>query len=277
MKKKILTQEIPLGDHGFIGVLCLNRPERRNALDQEMLIELNQVLKKWRKGPCRMLLLLGKGSHFCSGFDLNEIRKQKRHREKSLGYLEKLFRSLAGFPVPTVSIVHGHVTAGGVVLSASCDYTLAHEASRFSLTEGKLGFASGITYPLLLRRMDLNTLNEMILLGRTMEPTKLLQRGFLLETGGWKALDGAFWRMVEETLLIDRVAQEEFKRFLSKEGYYQFPKEKEWAKARALLKKMLRRKPVLDRVETFLTQGSLGAEVPKLSPWAPSRWIQGTL
>src|SRR5215470_17972364 len=94
-------------------VLTLNRPEKRNALNQPMIEALNRTLIELEGDKeIRALLLRGEGASFCAGVDLKEVDEQGGgHNPTSL---EFVFGRLERFPVPTIASVQGAALAGGM-------------------------------------------------------------------------------------------------------------------------------------------------------------------
>lgn len=106
--------------HPNYAVLTLNRPEKRNALNQPLIEALNQALAQFENDrEIRALLLRGEGASFCAGIDLKEVDETSGvHNPTSL---ESVFGRLERFPVPTIAAVQGAALAGGLELALHCD------------------------------------------------------------------------------------------------------------------------------------------------------------
>ncbi len=119
-------------------VLTLNRPEKRNALNQPLIEALNSALAQFEGDKeVRALLLRGEGSSFCAGIDLKEVDEAAgAHNPTSL---EFVFGRLERFPVPTIAAVHGAALAGGLELALHCDLRIASENARLGMTLGRVG------------------------------------------------------------------------------------------------------------------------------------------
>src|SRR5258708_21054140 len=114
--------------HPNYAVLSLNRPEKRNALNQAISDAINDALVKFENDKeIRALLLRGEGSSFCAGIDLKEVDEaESGHNPTSL---ESVFGRLERFPVPTIAAVQGAALAGGLELGAPCDlHNHSHQA-----------------------------------------------------------------------------------------------------------------------------------------------------
>ena len=124
--------------HPNYAVLTLNRPEKRNALNQPMIEALNNALVKFEGDrEIRALLLRGEGASFCAGIDLKEVAEASgSHNPTSL---ETVFGRLERFPVPTIAAVQGAALAGGLELAVHCDLRICAEDARLGMTLGRLG------------------------------------------------------------------------------------------------------------------------------------------
>lgn len=125
--------------HTGIGILTLNRPEKRNAISIQMRREISACLKSWKDDPAiRILILTGAGSTFTAGFDLSEFNKP--------GLLHVLYqtsseyhRDLWYFPKPTIAAINGPALAGGFDLVKLCDIRICSPEARFGHPEIKFG------------------------------------------------------------------------------------------------------------------------------------------
>jgi enoyl-CoA hydratase/carnithine racemase len=119
-------------------VLTLNRPEKRNALNQPLIDALDQALRKFENDrEIRALLLRGEGASFCAGIDLKEVDETSGvHNPTSL---ESVFGRLERFPVPTIAAVQGAALAGGLELALHCDLRIASENAKLGMTLGRVG------------------------------------------------------------------------------------------------------------------------------------------
>ncbi len=137
--------------------VTLNRPEKRNALDDRTVEELRSVLEEAeRDDAVRVILLRGAGQDFCAGADLAQLEKvaagtgpiENLDDAASLGSLLIRMRRLSK---PIVAAVHGHAFAGGAGLATACDLVLASDGARFGYPEVHLGFVPAMVMALLRR------------------------------------------------------------------------------------------------------------------------------
>jgi len=124
--------------HPNYAVLTLNRPEKRNALNQPLIEALNKALAEFESDrEVRALLIRGEGASFCAGIDLKEVDEAEGgHNPTSL---ESVFGRLERFPVPTIAAIQGAALAGGLELALHCDLRVAGEGARLGMTLGRVG------------------------------------------------------------------------------------------------------------------------------------------
>jgi enoyl-CoA hydratase len=124
--------------HQNYAVLTLNRPEKRNALNQPLIEALDQALRKFENDrEIRALLLRGEGASFCAGIDLKEVDEASGvHNPTSL---ESVFGRLERFPVPTIAAIQGAALAGGLELALHCDLRIASDNAKLGMTLGRVG------------------------------------------------------------------------------------------------------------------------------------------
>ncbi|QDQ27077.1 crotonase/enoyl-CoA hydratase family protein [Chitinimonas arctica] len=149
------TLSLTLEDH--IAVIALNRPERANAMNEPMWRELREVMAWLDSTPeARVAVLVGQGSHFCSGIDLSMLMAiQSRIQDECTGrQAEKLRRliielqdSLSAIErcsKPVIAAVHGRCIGGGLDLIAACDLRYCSEDAVFCLKEVDLGIVADV-------------------------------------------------------------------------------------------------------------------------------------
>lgn len=111
--------------------LWLNRPARRNALDDELVTALDDGLADAESDPgTSVIVVAGRGPSFCAGADLRHLLAldaRRRHPVEFLRRVSALFGRLEASPLPVVAAVHGHAVAGGLELALACDVVLAAE------------------------------------------------------------------------------------------------------------------------------------------------------
>ena len=151
---------------GPIASISLNRPDKLNAINAQMLAELHQAMDAAEGDErVRVITLQGIGRAFCSGFDLGELQIGAGG-EATRKVLEEDFRLILRFwnsPKPTLAAVQGYALGGGLELALACDMTLAAESAYFGEPEPKFG--SGIVALLLPWCTGPKQVKEMLLFG----------------------------------------------------------------------------------------------------------------
>jgi len=175
--------------HGVVR-LVLDRPRVRNAFDPRMVRELDAALALLAElgpdaGPdgLRLLLLEGEGPVFCAGADLRQGMEQAGatadENLESARALGRMFRRLAGFPVPVLALIQGAAMGGGLGLAACCDFVLADAATRFATSEVRLGLVPAVIGPYLVRRLGLARAAPLMLTGRRILAPEALELGLV--------------------------------------------------------------------------------------------------
>ncbi|MBT8383671.1 MAG: enoyl-CoA hydratase/isomerase family protein, partial [Ignavibacteria bacterium] len=128
------------------GVLALNRPEKRNALHPDLIVQIKEKLKEIEiDESVKVLIITGEGKAFCAGADLTYLNDLKNYstvqNEKDSRELAELFLTIYNFPKPVIAAVNGAAIAGGCGLASVCDFIVADEEhSKFGYSEVKIGF-----------------------------------------------------------------------------------------------------------------------------------------
>jgi len=165
-----IPQVVLLESADGIAHITLNRPEKRNALNSELIEGLKDALRRAAAaGEVRAIVLSGAGSDFCSGADLSALQKiatasvaENLEDARSLMELFTLIRSIR---VPVVAAVKGRALAGGCGLATACDIVLAARSSRFGYPEVKIGFVPAMVMAILRRNVSEKRAFEMVTLG----------------------------------------------------------------------------------------------------------------
>ncbi len=139
-------------------VLTLNRPEKRNALNDSLINALKGAIRETDgDDELRAIVLRGAGKDFCSGADLSALQKiANASYEENLEdaqSLAELFTLIRNAKVPVIAAVHGRALAGGCGLATGCDIVLATETARFGYPEVKIGFVPAIVMAILRRNL----------------------------------------------------------------------------------------------------------------------------
>ena len=170
---------------GAVATLTLNRPEKRNAISYELIRELQHALGEMQKSTSHILILTGSGKAFCSGMDLDDLRRISRQTEEEnladSGRMADMFRALYDFPLVTIAAVNGPALAGGCGLATLCDFTLASSDARFGYTEVRIGFVPAIVSAFLMRQIGEKHTRDLLLTGRILSADEGYRLGLVNE------------------------------------------------------------------------------------------------
>ena len=130
---------------GPIGVITMNRPEALNALNDQVLKDLDAVLDAAEANEeVLVLILTGAGRSFVAGADIGQMKDFTPVQAKQFGmYGNSVFLKLENFPKPVIAAVNGFALGGGCELSMACDIRLASEKAKFGQPEVGLGITPG--------------------------------------------------------------------------------------------------------------------------------------
>lgn len=162
-----------------ISTLTLNRPEKRNALNIQLLDAFLSALQNVEKDPQkRILIIQGTGPVFCAGMDLleasNPIASQTT-AEKISEILTRLYKT----PLITIAAVHGAAIAGGAGLMTACDLAIAAENTQLGYPEIRRGLIAAQVMIFLLRQLRQKELKELLLTGELISAEKALAIGLI--------------------------------------------------------------------------------------------------
>jgi len=151
--------EILTENRDSILTVTLNRPEKRNALNDALIDSLKEALKKADTDEnLRAVVIKGAGKDFCSGADLSALQKiAESDVIENLWDAENLMELLAlirKVKVPVIAAVHGRALAGGCGLATACDIVLAARSARFGYPEVKIGFVPAMVMAILRRNLS---------------------------------------------------------------------------------------------------------------------------
>ena len=130
---------------GFVGVITINRPKALNALNSDVLKELDACLDGINLETTRALILTGAGEKsFVAGADIGEMSTLTKAEGEAFGKIgNDVFRKLETFPIPVIAAINGFALGGGCEISMSCDIRICSENAVFGQPEVGLGITPG--------------------------------------------------------------------------------------------------------------------------------------
>lgn len=154
-----------------VGIITLNRPEKRNSLHPDLIKQMKIKLDEVEKDEnVKVLIITGEGKAFCAGADLeylNQLRNNSMiENEKDSEEIAELFLKVYNFPKPTIAAVNGAAIAGGCGLASVCDLIVVNEEhAKFGYSEVKIGFIPAIVAIFLIKRIGEGLAKQLLLTG----------------------------------------------------------------------------------------------------------------
>lgn len=192
------TELISLEISGSGCHIMLNREDKYNALNVQMITELCEILQ-WTaqrsagaldslvdengQSFLRTLVLSGVGRHFCAGADINMMRdagaNSAEENRADSERLDRLFNGLWSHPCFTIGVVQGVALGGGAGLIACCDHVIANHNIKIALSEGKLGILPAVIGPYVYRRLGSACFRRLAMTAGRIEGEEALRIGFV--------------------------------------------------------------------------------------------------
>ena len=192
------TELISLEISGSGCHIMLNREDKYNALNVQMITELCEVLQWTAQRSAgaldslvdengqpflRTLVLSGAGRHFCAGADINMMRdagaNSADENRADSERLDRLFNGLWSHPCFTIGAVQGVALGGGAGLIACCDHVIANHNIKIALSEGKLGILPAVIGPYVYRRLGSACFRRLAMMAGRIEGEEALRIGFV--------------------------------------------------------------------------------------------------
>jgi enoyl-CoA hydratase/carnithine racemase len=161
---------------GAVRSVLLDRPDKRNALDAEMIAGLQAAFAAPPGTQERLAVIRASGSVFCAGLDL----KERSARPAGASPIEAMLHAIETYPLPVVGVVQGDAIAGGNELALHCDLVVASTAARFGMSLAQIGLApSWFLAKKLLEVAGPVTTRRILLLGDPLPAQRLYDLGVI--------------------------------------------------------------------------------------------------
>ena len=175
---------VQIEDKGRIRYLILNRPEKRNALNAQLVGELKIALQEAIDSEdVKVIVFKAMGEAFSAGADLDALKKlQTNTFEENLAdsqHLMELFLMMYESPKMLIAQVEGHAIAGGCGLATHCDFVFSVPNASYGYTEVKIGFIPAIVMVFLLRKLGEARAKELLLTGDLISASKAQEIGLI--------------------------------------------------------------------------------------------------
>jgi methylglutaconyl-CoA hydratase len=196
---------------GAVEYLSLNRPDVRNAFNEEVIAELTAWAREARRDEgLRVVVLSGEGKVFSAGADAKWMARMVgySHEEnvRDATQMADMFHALDSLPVAVVGRIHGAALGGGAGLTAICDIAVAEDGATFGFTETKLGILPAVISPYVLPKIGPSAARELFLTGMRFNAARAREIGLVHAVVPADSLDQAVDHYVSELLSASRTA-----------------------------------------------------------------------
>lgn len=204
-----------------VGILTLNKPERHNAFDEQLMAEMTTGLLELEADPrVRVVVLSSTGKSFCAGADLNWMKRAASYTSqenlRDARNLARLMTTLHQLSKPTIARVQGPAYGGGVGLIAACDIAVASYDALFALSEVKLGILPAVISPYVLAAIGERYCRRYMLSAERLSAAEAYRIGLVHEiVPGEEQLDEAVGEIVDSLLKSGPCAMAECKALIS--------------------------------------------------------------
>jgi len=177
---------------GFVTTVWLSRPDRRNAINLQLATELSACMYHLENdAKTRVVVLKGKGQHFCAGGDLNWMLQspQLAANEQTGFVLASLFNQIYTFPKPIITVVAGNAMGGAMGLIAGSDFVVAESDATFCFSEVKLGLAPATISPFVVKRIGEFRARQLMTTAMAFTASDAMKYGLVDKVGTSQELD----------------------------------------------------------------------------------------
>lgn len=193
-------------DQRGVARLTMNRPEMRNAFDEDMIDRLRGAVRDFAANDdVRVLVLTGAGKAFSSGADLSMMHRagasSGAENRKGAGGMAEMLVDLYRSPKPVVAMVNGPAFGGGVGLVAACDIAIGSDDAYFALSEARLGIIPAVISPFVVEAIGARQARRYFTTGERFSAADAARIGLLHRTAPPATLEAAL-----ETTLADLLA-----------------------------------------------------------------------
>jgi methylglutaconyl-CoA hydratase len=216
-----MSQSILLETDAGVGIITLNRPEKHNAFDAELITELAQAIELMTQDEAvRVIVLSSAGKSFCAGADLDWMRRAADYSTaenlREARQLADMLHRLKACPKPVIARVQGSAYGGGVGLLACCDIVIATAEAQFVLSEVRLGLIPATIGPHVVAAIGERHARRYMLTAERFSAREAYRIGLVHElVMDVEALDNAVGELVDALLKNGPVALSECKTLIA--------------------------------------------------------------
>jgi methylglutaconyl-CoA hydratase len=204
-------KHLELSYEAGVAKVTLNRPEVRNAFNDEVIAEVTAVFSELaERSEVRCIVLAGNGPAFCAGADLNWMKRMAGYtRDENVAdavALANMLKVVYRCPKPTIARVQGDAYAGGTGLVAVCDIAVSVDTAQYCLSEVKLGLTPATISPYVIRAMGPRAAHRYFLTAERFSAAEALRIGFVHEVVPAAQLDAKVSEIAQSLLLAGPAA-----------------------------------------------------------------------
>ena len=190
-----MSEIIEVSTDGAVRTVTLNRPEKRNALNSEMLTELHAAFDGEPSSEERVAVIRANGPVFCAGLDLREREEGLPAGDVSI---EQMLDAIQHWPLPVVAVVQGDAIAGGNELALHCDFVVASVDAKFGMSLAQIGLApSWFLAKKLLEVAGPVATREILLLGDRIPAWRMHEWGVIARVANAEELEEAADKVID--------------------------------------------------------------------------------
>ncbi|MDA0987269.1 MAG: enoyl-CoA hydratase/isomerase family protein [Bacteroidetes bacterium] len=198
-----------------VNQILLNRPEKKNALNIQLLTELKSALNNLENDNSqRVVILKGAGNLFCAGLDLKEASDFTKS-EESAHALSDVLLALYYSPLVTICAVQGAAIAGGCGIMTACDISISSKDAIFGYPEVKRGIIAALVMSYLIRQVGEKIARELLLTAKMIDSTRALEIGLLNKVVEEEKLSETAENYADQILLGGTNSVVETKKFMN--------------------------------------------------------------
>jgi len=172
--------------------ISLNRPDARNALNFELIEQLEHAVKTVAaNSAARVLVLSGNGKSFCAGMDLRGVLNDAQKMGLMLHGLARVGLALRKLSIPVIAKVQGAAVGGGCGLVVACDFAFTHEQAKLGYPEVDLGVCPAVVAPFLISKVGAGRARALLLAGGLVDGKEAVRIGLATHLVSIDELDSA--------------------------------------------------------------------------------------
>ena len=203
MTEQVLITSI---DQRGIARLTMNRPDLRNAFNQDVINQICEAMGRLSTDEnVRIIVLTGAGKAFSAGADLNMMRAvadySPAENKDDARRLAHMLASIYHSPKPTIARVNGPAMGGGLGLIAACDIAIGADTSFFALSEVRVGLIPAVISPFVIQAIGTRQARRYFLSGERFDAATAEQMGLLHKTASPEMLDATIDEMIDNLLV----------------------------------------------------------------------------